>query len=172
MMGVSDDRLAYWVAQNPSLRAVSPGQDMFMTDAGVVKFAESDHLEWLTVGGDISKEAVMSLRRLPNLEYLSVWSDLLSDDDKRELKKVFKGVRLVLREHIPSIGKLAPSEDVFFRQMPRRGGRMKLDALEGQSLEDLLKGSLTPELKRRVKDKVVMVDFWGCLLYTSPSPRD
>ena len=162
LIGVSDDRLADWVAQNPSLRAVSPGQDMFMTDAGVVKFAECDHLEWLTVGGDISKEAVMSLRRLPNLEYLSVWSDLLSDDDMQELKEVFKDLRdLDLREHFPSIGKLAPSEDGFFRQMARRGSRMKLDALEGQSLEDLLKDSLTPELKRQLKDKVVMVDFWG-----------
>ena len=159
--GVSDDRLAYWVAKNRSLRAIGLGQDMFMTDAGVQKIAECDHLEMLTVGGDISKEAVMSLRRLPNLEHLSVWSDLLSDDDMEELKEVFKDLdHLDLRVHHPSIGKLAPSEDGFFRQVPK-AGRAKLDALEGESLEDLLKDSLTPELKKRLKDRVVMVDFWG-----------
>ena len=161
MVGVSDDRLADWVAKSRSLRGFRLGQDMFMTDAGVKKFAECDHLEWLTVGGDISKEAVMSLRRLPNLDSLTVWSDGLSDDDMQELKEVFKDLRhLDLREHFPSIGKVAPSEDGFYRDLPDVG-RAKLDALEGQSLEDLLKDSFTPELKRKLKDRVVMVDFWG-----------
>ena len=161
LTGVSDNKLADWVAKSRSLRHISLGQDMFMTDAGVKKFAECDQLESLTVGGKISKDAVMSLRRLPNLGSLTVWSDELSVDDQQDLKEAFKDLRrFESREHYPSIGKVNPGEDGFFRDVPE-GGRAKLDALEGQGIEKLLKDSLSAEIKEKLKDRVVMVEFWG-----------
>ena len=161
LTGVSDDQLAQWVAKNPSLRKVGLGQDMVMTDAGVKKFAQCDHLESLSLGGDISKDAVMSLRRLPNLASLSVWSDELSSGDRQELKEAFKDLRhLDLRDHYPSIGKRTRGDDGFLRSTPDEG-RAKLDALEGQGFQELLKDSLSPEIQKQLKGRVVMVQFWG-----------
>ena len=160
LVGVSDDRLADWVSKNKSLRSLSLGQDVFMTDVGARKLAECDQLEWIAIGGDISKEAVLSLARLPNLNYLSVWSDLVTEAEQVEIKGALSHLRIDIREHYPSIGKAKLGDDGFFRSKPKEG-RKNLDALEGQSLESMLEDSLEPELEKELQGQVVLVEFWG-----------
>ena len=157
-LGYCDDAIVPWIKSNKSLRHFSTNQVAYFTDAGVKELSTCDHLESLTVEGFISEEAVMLLRKLPNLNWLSVWSDLIDEEAKKRIEAKFSDLEhLSLRDFSRSV---TLGKDKIFRHLPD-GGRDALDALEGKTLKEMMGDAMTEELQGQLKGQVVLVEFWG-----------
>ncbi len=158
-LGYCDDSIVPWIKSNKSLRNFSTNQIAYFTDAGVKELSTCDHLESLTVEGIVSEDAVMLLRKLPNLNRLSVWSDLIDEEAKKRIETEFSDLEyLSLREFSGTTVTLG--KDKIFRQVPK-GGRGALDALEGKTLKEIMGDALTDKLQDQMKGQVVLVEFWG-----------
>ena len=158
LSGYCDDEMVPWIKSNPSLHNFSTYQVAYFTDAGVKELSTCDHLESLIVGGLVSEDAVMLLRKLPKLDWLHVSSDLIDEEAKKRIEAEFSDLEFFsLREFS---GAVTLGKDKIIRQVPD-DGRDALDALEGKTLEEMMGDALTDELQGQMKGQVVLVEFWG-----------
>ena len=158
--GMSDDTTAKAIGESPTLVSVTMGQDCFMTDEGVGWLAKNRRLEWISIGGEITADAARKLKGLPQLDYLSVWSDAISKEQREILKREFDGVNSDFRDFDPSSGKHKIGTDGIWR-MALRDGDIAFDELEGKDARELFGDEFFEQVQSNMEDKVVLVEFWG-----------
>ena len=131
-----------------------------MTDEGVALISESSSLQYLSIGGFITRGAVERLLRMPTLKSLNLDSDLLSASDREELMALKAPGSTSFGDLELSTGKIAVGTDGIWRYRDPKW-REAMDALEGSDFEALFWESLSQAELAQCNEKVVLVDFWG-----------
>lgn len=159
--GFVDDRVASWIAENGGITRFDTRQNCIMTDVGFGKLATCSSIQRLSIGGFITRDAVKSLLRLPELLSLHLCCDLLSSEDRNELKESFKSPEAISFGNLQTtLGKIVVGKDGIWRNR-EPAWEDSMDALEGNDLEAMLWESLDDAELKQYAGKVVLVDFWG-----------
>lgn len=159
--GFVDDQVASWIVENGGITGFRTLQNCVMTDAGVGKLAACKSLQRLSIGGFITRDAVKSLLRLPELLSLHLCSDLLSSEDRNELKNSFKSLeRVSFSDMQTTFGKIVVGIDGIWRNR-EPAWQDSMDSLEGSDLRAMFWESLNDAELKKYEEKVVLVDFWG-----------
>ncbi len=155
--GFCDDSIVAFLQQNKNVRRFSTNQICMLTDSGVSELCKCSHLEAIDISGAICEASIEKLGQMPNLERLSVGTTLIDEESKKRLQEKLSRIRSFRLSETPRslIGK-----DGLQRMVPDQG-RSAFDALEGTSLESLLRPAWTDELRSQLRSKVVVVEFWG-----------
>ncbi len=145
--GFSDDSLAASLKNAPDMRGLLGNQDCLMSDAGIDYLADCKRLEHLQIGGFLSESAIAKLSELPDLQSLSVRSDLLDEAAIARLRKLFQNLEYFDARPLElSMGKISQGSDGRFRWVPA-SGRTAFDELEKSgSLATLLTDHLASDM--------------------------
>jgi len=158
--GYVDDRVASWIQENGGITSFRTRQNCVLTDEGVAHLTTSKSLQYLSIGGFITRDAVERLLKMPSLRSLDLYSNLLSSTEREELIATKASAAISFHDLQSSYGKISVGADRFWRYRQPQWCD-SLDALEGSNIEAMFLEALNEAELEQCKGKVVLVDFWG-----------
>ncbi len=154
--GVIDDRVAEQLVNCQELRTLQCLSDCVLTDRGFELLLRCPKLDFLSVGGFLSRASVERALVRPEMKHLFLSTDLIGEQQVAELVRQNRSrIPLTIRP-LDMFGQIATDRSGMWRETGVHG-RAALDALEGKQLSELLVQAMTEQLA----NKVVLVDFWG-----------